>query len=1237
MAEIDYQDTLNRIQGVYNSCSELEKKELRRIIEEVSLHGYSQTLETLWLSDFKEVPVSIDEFICNDYYLGLTNRSGQAVYPYWKQTAHNIFSAGNRYSEIVLSGATRIGKTSTMTIIMAYMLYRLMLYRNPHEYFKKKEVSRFTIAFANLTMKLAEGVCYREFNDTLKECPFFNDHGRFSRSERNFYYIPEGDKIDIIAGSDASMFLGMQVWCLVRDTKILTADGIKTLEECAGTYQDVLQYMEDGTVQYTNAEVVRTKYVTKTISIELEDGSIIEGTPEHKVMLADGSYEELCRLTTSDELFTLIREDKESRKMKIKSIETIQHDSPIPVYDVLDVQPNHNFVIASNSLLVSHNCAAIDECNFAKSGVKDIGIAKSTMKNLYDTINARISGTFRLNGEVYGKMITSSSKNTDCDFLSSHIENQLNSGNTALYLVDEPQWKILPKEMFSDETFHFTVGDRYKKGFVIPEQDDNEEHRREYESQGYKVIEAPAELRKNFLADYDIALRDIAGISVAGSMGFIQQEIITPCVATDRHNPFFQDVLQIGKNDNKTIEEFFHIEAVPQQFKRARMDIHLDMAETSDRSGISGVCVDGNKIVDDIDGKKVSRPMLKQVFQVGIEAPRGDRQSFQKVVNFLVWLRRQGFNIGKISADQYQSAYMLETLELQGFDTCKVSVDRSDEPYIGLKNLLFDQCIELIKHQVQENELVHLQRTGNKIDHPMTNPDGTKGCFTGDTMIALVDGRHLSINDLIVEHSYGKQNYVYTVNETTFEIEAKPIVNVFQTKITKSLVRITLDSGEQFTCTPEHLIMLRDGQYCKAEDLFEGCSLMPLYTKIADKGLVGYRLVYFPMEDAWHYEHRAFVNNRNIPKGNVVHHCNYNKLDNSPRNLKDITKKKHKKIHNNNTLDYSKVSKSVRKYHQTQRESLEYAERNKKISEAVIRHNQSDPEYYERKQAILAQKAVQEERKARRKHQAAIKEIERLKRAEDKQAKSAERQRLQQEYISNIEKLCGVVWSELSSQQRAAAALKYKRATTGRESEDKRKSTLHNKMSKMCWYTDGMNNIYTDDIAKVPESYHRGRTLPNTFNRKSFKDYPEDVQKRIREQHSIDTSNRIWVTDGCVDKYILKDSEIPEGFRRGRSKHGRNHSVLKVEYIQQPCKVYDLSILDNHNFALSAGVFVHNSKDCADALCGACWTLVTDHVQSNTSQKSVASAIRAMNGPRSSYSGPQNQLNRFGSYNIIRK
>ena len=92
--------------------------------------------------------------------------------------------------------------------------------------------------------------------------------------------------------------------------------------------------------------------------------------------------------------------------------------------------------------------------------------------------------------------------------------------------------------------------------------------------------------------------------------------------------------------------------------------------------------------------------------------------SFQKVINFLVWLRRSGFNIGVVSTDQFQSSYVRETLSQQGFNTKKISVDRSEEPYIGLKNIIYDQRIELVKNQLQEDELVNLQRINNRIDHP---------------------------------------------------------------------------------------------------------------------------------------------------------------------------------------------------------------------------------------------------------------------------------------------------------------------------------------------------------------------------------------------------------------------------------------------------------------------------------------------------------------------------------------
>jgi len=577
-----YEDAVDRITAVYNSCSIAEQKLLKSILEEMSVHGYSQTLEQTWLSDFREVPVSLNQFLDDPDYLGHATDMGKSVFPYWRQMMNDLFNAGNRYNEVILSGATRIGKTSTAITIMAYMLYRLMLYRDPHSYFSQKPTARFTLVFANLTKELATGVAFFEFNSTIKESPWFLRHGSMNRSSANPIYLPDGDKINILPCSDAAHALGMQVFA-----------------------------------------------------------------------------------------------------------------------------------------------AIMDEVSFAKAGIKDITKAKASMKNMYDTINARISGTFRIGGEVYGKLIASSSKNQDNDFLADHIETQQRADNEHLFLVDEPQWKILPKEKFSDKVFHFTVGDRYKRGFVIPEENDDEEHRKEYEEQGYKVIEAPAELRKNFVADYDIALRDIAGISVAGAMGFITQEMVTPCVTQERQNPFYEDVLVIGTRDEGVeISDYFHEEAVPSDLKVQQMAIHIDLAETRNRTGISGCVVSGNKVVETEDGKKVALPYIKQVFAVGVEAPRGDRQSFQKVINFIVYLRQHHFNIGTISTDQYQSSFLRETLSQQGFDVTKFSVTGSMDPFIGMKNLLIDQRIELVKNQVQEDELVSVQRVNNKIEIPESSDGG---------------------------------------------------------------------------------------------------------------------------------------------------------------------------------------------------------------------------------------------------------------------------------------------------------------------------------------------------------------------------------------------------------------------------------------------------------------------------------------------------------------------------------
>lgn len=304
---LDYEDIISRIQGIFNQSTPLEQKHLLKILEELSDKGYSETLDNIYLVDFKEVPVSIDRFLTDPEYLGGSNDCGNQIYPGWWEVYDTVFDSTRDIYEVVLSGATRIGKSSTAVSCMCYMTYLLMCYRNPQKYFGLKEVSRATIAFANLTKDLAQGVAFREYNDTLKRSPWFNAHGTFTNSATRPIYIPEGNQIELVAASDAAHVLGMQLFaCLVGNTPIVTRDGVHPISELAGHLISVLQYNpEQATSQYCDAPVILTKYVTDTVRITLEDGSVFEGTPDHRVMLADGTYKRLDELTEEDEVMSL--------------------------------------------------------------------------------------------------------------------------------------------------------------------------------------------------------------------------------------------------------------------------------------------------------------------------------------------------------------------------------------------------------------------------------------------------------------------------------------------------------------------------------------------------------------------------------------------------------------------------------------------------------------------------------------------------------------------------------------------------------------------------------------------------------------------------------------------------------------------------------------------------------------------------------------------------------------------
>ena len=84
------------------------------------------------------------------------------------------------------------------------------------------------------------------------------------------------------------------------------------------------------------------------------------------------------------------------------------------------------------------------------------------------------------------------------------------------------------------------------------------------------------------------------------------------------------------------------------------------------------------------------------------------------------------------------------------------------------------------------------------------------GCFSGDTKIALADGRNISFVELVKENNQGKENFCYTIDEKG-SIAIARIENPRITKRNVEVIKIILDNNEEIVCTPDHLFMLRDG------------------------------------------------------------------------------------------------------------------------------------------------------------------------------------------------------------------------------------------------------------------------------------------------------------------------------------------------------------------------------------------------------------------------------------------
>ena len=110
--------------------------------------------------------------------------------------------------------------------------------------------------------------------------------------------------------------------------------------------------------------------------------------------------------------------------------------------------------------------------------------------------------------------------------------------------------------------------------------------------------------------------------------------------------------------------------------------------------------------------------------------------------------------------------------------------------------------------------------------YPTVQGQGNFGCFSGDTKVEMYQGEPKTLAELVDMAHRGQRAEVFTVDSHR-NVRIKPMRAPRLVRRNDTVVKVTLESGAEIVCTPDHRFMLREGTYREAQQLKPKDQLMP--------------------------------------------------------------------------------------------------------------------------------------------------------------------------------------------------------------------------------------------------------------------------------------------------------------------------------------------------------------------------------------------------------------------------
>jgi hypothetical protein len=401
--------------------------------------------------------------------------------------------------------------------------------------------------------------------------------------------------------------------------------------------------------------------------------------------------------------------------------------------------------IASTDRILGSNLfgAAVDEVNFlgAHSAAKLDTVegrkglaAYDKADRLYHNLVRRMKSRFSQTGVLPGKTILISSKTVKNSFTERRVAEA--KGDPTVFVMDYATWDVKPQSQFSKKKFSVLVGGANARSRILS--DGEAVDQRFLDETNSYVVSIPEEFRADFDVDLSGALRDVAGISVEAISQFItRQESIFSAVDPARIHPFSQTEWVYGTPADFMWPKLctLHERTLPSGHKerywqprlnpKAHRHVHIDVALSGDSIGIAMGHVSRHKAVlrRDPSGESFSdtAPEYEIDFMLRIRPPQGEQIFLPDVRAMVYALMDHGFQVNSFSCDSFQSAEMLQQMRTRGVSSEVISVDRTTEAYLELRQALYEARVRVYDYAPFIQEAITLEYDGHKgkVDHPI--------------------------------------------------------------------------------------------------------------------------------------------------------------------------------------------------------------------------------------------------------------------------------------------------------------------------------------------------------------------------------------------------------------------------------------------------------------------------------------------------------------------------------------